>query len=76
MTDLEILKKAITDLGAISVPNLLLEQIALPIYNVRQSLIGLLNAINKQQKEESSEDVEVISVDMDPEEEISSESEN
>ncbi len=56
MSDIELLQKCIKDLGTISIPTVLLEQIAIPIYNVRQNLIALRQSIEEQNNAKASED--------------------
>jgi hypothetical protein len=48
MTDIELLQNCIKELGLIDIPVGLLEKLGIPIYNVRQRLIALLNKVNKQ----------------------------
>lgn len=62
MTDLEILTNCINELARINVPMGLIEQVGIPVYNVRQELIGLANSIieksNKTEKEAKPENTQ------------------
>lgn len=58
MTDLELLQKCVTDLGNISIPAVLIEQIGIPVYNVRQNLIALVNAVKTKNSEQPAEPAE------------------
>lgn len=54
MTDIEILTNCINEMARINIPAGLIEQIGLPIYNIREELINLANSIiEKANKEES-----------------------
>ncbi len=55
MTDLELLQKCIAELGGISIPTVLIEQIGIPVYNVRQNLIALMNSVQKKSAEQKTE---------------------
>ena len=64
MTDLELLKRDIELLGNIRVPAALMEEVSLPIFNVRNDLINLHNSVlqsivemKKQKEEESDEEI-------------------
>ncbi len=59
MTDIEMLKKCINELGRINVPTVLLEQIGIPIFNVRQNLITLFSSIETQRKPAVEEEPEI-----------------
>lgn len=52
MTDIEILEDAIRTLGSMAIPVDMAEQITIPVFNVRNNLIMLLDAINKKLNEE------------------------
>ena len=62
MTDLEILTNCINELARINVPMGLIEQVGIPVYNVRQELIGLANRIieksNKTEKKAKPENTQ------------------
>jgi len=58
MSDLELLEKCIKDLGRINVPMALLEQIGIPIFNVRQNLMAILDSIETQRKPAVDEEPE------------------
>ena len=64
MTDIEVLHTVINELGAISVPAALTEQVAIPIHNARQKLIVLNNAIvekrNEEEKPEKTGEPEIV----------------
>lgn len=74
MTDIEILEDAITTLGRMTIPVELAEQITIPIYNVRNNLILLLDAIHKKLDEEpvisAPQIVEADEVPLEEDEEI------
>jgi hypothetical protein len=63
MTDIEILTNCINEMARINIPAGLIEQIGLPIYNIRQELINLANNIiekaNKAEKisKEENDDI-------------------
>ena len=63
MTDIEILTNCINELARINVPMGLIEQVGIPVYNVRQELINLANNIiekaNQAEKEVKTENHEV-----------------
>ena len=48
MTDLDLIKRDIDSLGAINVPAAMIEQIGIPILNVRNDLIQLYNSVMEQ----------------------------
>lgn len=50
MTDIELLQKSIQELGMIHVPVGLMDNIGIPIYNVRGNLISLLKTVSKQEQ--------------------------
>ena len=58
MTDLELLQKCIAELGGISIPTVLIEQIGIPVYNVRQNLIALMNSVRTKSAEQNTEPAE------------------
>ena len=79
MSDIELIHKCVTDLDSISVPIGLLQQIGVPIQNVRNNLAmlynGILDNIEKQQKAneteasdnaESTDNVPEIRIEPDP----------
>ena len=55
MTDIEVLQKCINDLGQISIPASMIEQIGIPVYNVRQNLISLHLAVLDKIEEDKAE---------------------
>lgn len=55
MTDLEVIKNSVDVLGAISVPVGLLQSIGAPIYQVRQNLMLLLNALTEKSKDSNND---------------------
>ncbi len=71
MSDLDILKEAIGELGMINIPAYLAEQVSIPVRNVRMKLMSLAAEIEKDingnSKEEDPE-VKVIPVEMAEEE--------
>ncbi len=71
MSDLDILKEAIGELGMINIPAYLTEQVSIPVRNVRMKLMSLAAEIEKDingnSKEEDPE-VKVIPVEMAEEE--------
>lgn len=70
MSDYELLQKCIKDLGSINVPMAFLEQIGVPIFNVRQNLINLCDSIEAViQKRAQEETVENPDVKEEPVEE-------
>lgn len=74
MTDIEILEDAINTLGRMTIPVELAEQITIPVYNVRNNLIMLLDAIHKKLEEEpvisAPQVVEADEVPLEEDEEI------
>lgn len=74
MTDIEILEDAINTLGRMTIPVELAEQITIPVYNVRNNLIMLLDAIHKKLDEEpvisAPQVVEADAVPLEEDEEI------
>lgn len=58
MTDLELLQKCIAELGSVSIPTVLIEQIGIPVYNVRQNLIALMNSVQMKSAEQKTEPAE------------------
>lgn len=63
MTDIEILTNCINEMARINIPAGLIEQIGLPIYNIREELINLANSIiEKANKVEKNEDSKIEAV--------------
>ena len=55
MTNLEIVTNCINELARINIPAGLIEQVGIPVYNVRQDLIGLANSmIEKENKKDEN----------------------
>lgn len=59
MTDLELLSACINELGRISVPTVYVEQIGIPVYNVRQKLISLYKSVSELSKPQEEPEPEV-----------------
>ena len=55
MNMIELFQECIRTLGNIYVPAALTEQISVPVYNVRQDLVSLVNQLNKPKEEEKND---------------------
>lgn len=62
MTDLELLDNAINTLGSIQLPVAYIQSATLPIYNVRQDLIALSDAIKKHAEGAAPEEEPVLEI--------------
>lgn len=68
MTDIDIIRNAIKTLDNLNIPNWLLEQIGIPIYNVNKDLKNLYSAI-MERAQQSQQPVPENNLNENPEKE-------
>lgn len=67
MTDLDVLFQTIHDIDRISIPVGLMEQIGIPLQNVRNNLVGLYNGILDAVEKEKAKNSEEVKLEVVPE---------